>query len=223
MCSVAIPADETKAKARIYAFLAGLFSSHPAEEAARTLQEMAAELGIAHPGGLSLEELEREYMDLFVVPGPRYVAPYESVFRDEWPLPPVLKRGSNPAENGTKIKGLLMGESTLEVRRTYITAGLYPEADLPDHIANELRFLAWISAQQATATPEEARALAEAGENFRRAHVLKWIGELRQRVEDRERLGYYGAALRVAEAIVRDDEARDEAQMEDELAPAGVA
>ena len=46
--------------------------------------------------GLSLDELDREYMELFVIPGPRYVAPYESVFRDRWILPAVLKRGYHP-------------------------------------------------------------------------------------------------------------------------------
>ena len=222
MYSIAIAADEAQAKARIYSFLAGLFSSHPTSDAVRALEQIAAELGIDCPRGLSLDDLEREYMDLFVVPGPRYVAPYESVFRDEWTLPPLLKKGSNPAETGAKIKGLLMGESTLQVRRAYLMAGLLPEADLPDHIANELGFLASLSGQQATATPAEVRRLAEAGENFRRAHVLKWIGDLRQRIEQREQLGYYGTAIRVVEAVVRDDEARDEAQAEYELAPAGV-
>jgi TorA maturation chaperone TorD len=166
---------------------------------------MAAELGIACSNDFSLSELDQEYMDLFVVPAARYVAPYESVFRDEWPLPAGLRPGSNPAETGRTVKGLLMGESTLQVRQCYLQAGLLPEEDLPDHIGNELLFLAHICAREAEVPPDEARALAQLGEEFRREHLLKWIGGLRQRVEERERLGYYGVALQAAELILREE------------------
>ena len=110
----AIATSEAQAKARIFGFLAAVFRSHPTSDTVRALCEMAAELGVACPNGFSLSELDQEYMDLFVVPTSRYVAPYESVFRDHWLLPPVLKRGSNPGETGRTVKGLLMGESTLD-------------------------------------------------------------------------------------------------------------
>jgi TorA maturation chaperone TorD len=213
---------EAMVRAGIYGFIAQVLAARPTEEGIRVLGETAAELGIACPEDLAIGDVDREYLDLFVIPGGRYIAPYESVFCDEWLVPPVLRRGTNPSETGDKIKGLLMGESTLSVRECYLEAGLLPEADLPDHIGNELRFLAWLSAEQARARPEEARKVAEVRDNFRREHVLKWIGELRERVEARERLGYYGVALRVAEAVLQDDEGRSEAQFCDELAPAGA-
>src|SRR3989304_879803 len=75
-------------RVRIYGFLAGVFSSAPTAESAHAVSQMALTLGISCPEGLSLGELEREFMDLFVVPNPRYVAPYESVYRDCWVLPP---------------------------------------------------------------------------------------------------------------------------------------
>lgn len=205
MESATLAARELKAQAEIYRFLARVFGSHPDQESIRTLAGVAAELEIAFPPGLSLDELDREYMELFVIPGPRYVAPYESVFRDRWILPAVLKRGSNPGETGPTIKGLLMGESTLAVRETYLRAGLVPERDLPDHIGNELRFLAHLCATEADAPACEARALAETRERFRREHVVEWIGDLRRKVAERDGLGYYSAAAEVAEAVLREE------------------
>lgn len=214
---------EARAQSETYGFLAEVFNSHPTERNVRALGAMAAELGIACPSDFSLSELDREYMDLFVIPGPRYVAPYESVFRDEWPLPAVLRRGSNPSESGSTIKGLLMGESTMRVRGWYLRAGLLPENDLPDHIANEFRFLAWICARRAVAGADEAQALAETEEKFRREHIRQWIGELRERVAQRDRLGFYHAALRVAECLVREDTDQFNELPESSLYPARSA
>ena len=205
MESATLAAPELRAQADIYNFLARVFGSHPDEESMRALPEIAAEMGIACPSGFSLSELDREYMDLFVIPGPKYVAPYESVFRDQWLLPEVLKRGSNPGETGQTIKGLLMGESTLAVRETYLRAGLLPEQDLPDHIGNELRFLAHLCATEADAPAGEAHTLAQTRERFRQEHVAKWIGELREKIGERDRLGYYRAAAEVTEALLYED------------------
>jgi TorA maturation chaperone TorD len=205
MESATLAACELRAQADLYSFMARVLGSHPDEESMRALSEIAAEMEIACPSGFSLSELEREYMELFVVPGPKYVAPYESVFRDRWLLPEVLKRGSNPGETGQTIKGLLMGESTLAVRETYLQAGLLPEQDLPDHVSNELRFLAYLCAIEADAPAAEAPTLAQTRERFRQEHVAKWIGELREKVGERDRLGYYRAAAEVTEALLSED------------------
>jgi TorA maturation chaperone TorD len=207
MNSAMATSGEAQAKAKIFGFLAGVFRSHPTEDSVRALREMAAELGVACPDGFPIGELDQEYMDLFVVPTSRYVAPYESVFRDEWPLPAGLRRGSNPAETGGTVKGLLMGESTLAVRDCYLRSGLLPDEDLPDHISNELYFLAHLCEREAEAPSSEARALAETRERFQQEHVAKWIGELREKVGERDRLGYYRAALEVAEAVLLEEAA----------------
>jgi TorA maturation chaperone TorD len=208
---------EVRAQSEIFGFLAEVLSSRPTDRALSALGAMAAELGIPCTSDLPLSEVDREYIELFVLPGPRYVAPYESVFRDEWPLPAVLQRGSNPSETGSTIKGLLMGESTIKVRDWYFRAGLSPEKDLPDHVANELRFLAWISARRAVAGPEEARFLLEFEEKFCRDHLLKWIGQLRERVAERDRSGYYHTAARMAECL-----AQEYAEQPEEVSGPGV-
>ena len=147
-------------------------------------------------------------MDLFVVPNPRYVAPYESVYRDCWVLPPGP--GKESAEQ--VIGRLLMGESTLQVRQAYLQAGVLPEEDLPDHIGNEFRFMAYLWTREAEASDGEAQAWAERRAEFRREHLLKWIGQLRERVAERDRLGHYRVALQVAEAVLLDDSEGDGAQ-----------
>ena len=197
--------NEARARASTYAFLADVFSSHPNRHTVDALYALAAELDVACPSGLSVAELDREFMELLVVPNPRYVAPYESVFRDQWLLPAVPKPGSDPSESGPTIKGLVMGESTLAVRQCYLGAGVLPAEDLPDHIANEIRFLACLCSREAEAPPDQRQALLELRADFCRQHLLQWIAQLRDKVAERERLGYYSAAVRVVETLLDGD------------------
>ncbi len=199
---VSAATDEARARASTYAFLAEVFGSHPSRHTADALCALAAELNIACPSGLSVAELDQEFMELLVVPNPRYVAPYESVFRDQWLLPAVAKRGSDPSEGGPTIKGLVMGESTLAVRQCYLGAGVLPAEDLPDHIANELRFLACLCSREAEAPPGQRQALVELRADFCRQHLLQWIAQLRDKVAARERLGYYSAAVKLVETLL---------------------
>ncbi len=205
MTLASIPMSEAQARAGVYAFLAEVFDSHPTQDALNALRRLAEELAVPFPSSLPPGELDCEYMELFVVPNPRYVAPYESVFLDEWELPAALKRGSDPSETGQKIKGLLMGESTLKVREYYLRAGILPDRGLPDHISNELRLLAYLSQREAAAADGEAGELVEIQAQFQRGHLLKWISQLRERIEQRERLGYYSAAVRIAEAVLPEE------------------
>jgi len=191
-----VDAAEARSRASVYAFLASLFHSLPTEDSVRAVREMAGGLEIEDPGPFVLKDLEREYMDLFVVPNPRYVAPYESVFRDSW---------SNPVEDGAPIRGLLMGDSSLAVRRCYDEAGVSPADELPDHVATELQFMAWLWALQAEPESSDVAAIAELRTRFRDNHVARWIADLRGRVAERDRLGFYAAALRVTEAVIEAD------------------
>ena len=188
----------------IYAFLAGVFCSAPTAESVHAVSQMARTLGISCPEGLSMSELEREFMDLFVVPNSRYVAPYESVYRDRWLLEPASGTAPGMGAAPLTMERLLMGESTMAVRQAYLQAGVLPEEDLPDHIANELRFMAHLWAREAEADGEAA-GLADLRQRFREEHLLKWIGQLREKVAERERLGYYRVALEVAEAVLQGD------------------
>ncbi len=192
-------------RGRIYGFLAGVFCSAPTAESAHAVSQMALTLGISCPVGLSLGELEREFMDLFVVPNPRYVAPYESVYRDRWLLEPASMTAPGTGAAPLTMERLLMGESTMAVRQAYLHAGVLPEEELPDHIANELRFMAHLWTREAEAPAGKAPTWVGLRESFRREHLLKWIGKLREKVAENDRLGYYRAALQVAEVVLQED------------------
>lgn len=200
-----IEEEAVSGRVRICGFLAGVFCSVPTVESVHAVLQMALALGLSCPEGLSVSELEREFMDLFVIPNPRYVAPYESVYRDQWTFDPAL--GAEPGQGPAPLimERLLMGESTMAVRQAYLEAGVLPEKDLPDHIANELRFMAYLWAREAEAHGDEARAWAELRNEFRQAHLLKWISPLRERVAECGQSGYYRVALQVAEALLQND------------------
>jgi TorA maturation chaperone TorD len=196
---------EAQARASIYHFLAQVLSALPDAQSVRAFRELAGALGLAPGDDRAPRDLEREYMELFVVPNAKYVAPYESVYRDDWPLPVELYPGSNPAEGGAKIKGLLMGPSTERVRQHYAEAGVTPEQDLPDHIANELRFVAHLWQVEASAAAPGSVDAAGWRARFVSEHLLQWLGDLRDRVREGSDSGFYSAALEAAEMLLREE------------------
>lgn len=106
--------------------------------------------------------LEVEYNRLFVGPNPPRVYPYESMYR-------------GPG-------GTLMGEAALRVLSTYALEGLCPgevERDLPDHVAVELEFLAYLCAREAAALEErsEEKVSYYVGKerDFIERHLGRWV------------------------------------------------
>ena len=195
---------QATAKARVYSFLAGTVGAPPDAEVVRSVVELARELGLACPAEVSLAAVHQDYMDLFVVPGPRYVAPYESVFRDECPRPPGIEPVSALDGGGARVRGLVMGESTERVRQCFIEAGVLPEQDLPDHFANELRLMAHLWSQAAHGAATEP-SLVNLRERLRREHLREWVGDLMERIVEREQTGFYGVVAAVAAAVLQDD------------------
>jgi TorA maturation chaperone TorD len=167
---------------------------------------MAAAMGISCAQDLPLEELRQEFADLFRVPNPRYVAPYESVYRDRWLLAPGS--GSTPEKDAVPLvmERLLMGESTTAVRQCFLEAGVFPSEDLPDHLGNELRLLSHLGTSEAERACGGNGNLGELRARLRGDHLLKWIGDLRAKVRENERLGFYSAALQVVEAVLENDD-----------------
>lgn len=195
-------ADETDGAelARIYGFLAGVFSSAPTAESARDLSRTARTLGIGFPDEPSLADLDRDFLELFVIPNPRYVAPYESVYRDAWLLP--LESG--PDATSQTVGRLLMGESTAAMRTCFLEAGVLPSQDLPDHFGNELRLLSHLcAADDPGSGRQEIRQ--ELRIKVLNEHLLKWLGPLRQKVSENERVGFYSAALDLVGVVLRSD------------------
>lgn len=200
-----LPEDPTcAARKNLYAFLANVLTSRPTADSVGRVRQMAEVLGIPCREAWPIGDLEQEYVELFVVPNPRYVAPYESVYRDAWLLPVAHDPESPFAARSRMIKGLVMGESTAAVQECYRDAGLVPSEELPDHIANELRFMAYLWERE-TQTPQEGGRYATLRARFRDEHLLKWVGQLHDRILESERLRYYSVALKLAELILRSE------------------
>jgi TorA maturation chaperone TorD len=205
MQTTGISAMEAKATADVYRFLAAVLTSHPTRQSVDAVCRIATDLGIQCAGELDVTRLDREYMALFVVPNPRYVAPYESVFRDRWLLPVGAKAGVPDGAKSVMIKGLVMGESTLAVQGCYHLAGVAPKEDLPDHIANELHFMGYLWERTAESPADEAAMIVAWRTQFRDEHILRWIGQLRDRLAESDDMGYYGVVLQIAETVLQDD------------------
>ena len=193
-------------RARLYGFLAEVFCSAPTPQTMPIVSQMAAAMGIACAEGLPLDELRQEFTDLFLVPNPRYVAPYESVYRDRWLLAPASGTGPEDSAAPMVMERLLMGESTMAVRQCFLEAGVWPAEDLPDHVGNELRLLSHLWRSEAEQTCGGDRSLDELRATMRGDHLLRWIGDLRAKVRENERLGFYSAALQLVEAALEDDD-----------------
>jgi TorA maturation chaperone TorD len=139
---------------------------------------------------------EQEFMALFKVPGGRYVAPYESVFRDVREI------------EGQRVGGLLLGQSAVDVQKWYRLAALEFKDDckeLPDHIALELEYLAHLCGKECefTAAGDAARVrrAQEMQRDFLAAHVCSWIGALRDRIVEKARSPFYGTVADMAVAF----------------------
>ncbi len=177
------------ARASTYRFLAALTLGPPAPAALAALRSgdlraffpVAFEdtnLAAALANFAAHEPDERaiadEYHALFVVPGKRYCAPFESVYLDV-----------EQAPDRSGERGLLWGPSTVAVRRFYVETGLPLASDageLPDHVGTELLFLACLCDDEADAwrSGDEARA-AERGERrleFLRLHLGRFAPRL---------------------------------------------
>lgn len=183
-------------RARLYGTLADAFCFPPTSETAAAVRHIAQGCGVPHPDELSLLEIEREFMDLLAVPNARYVAPYESAYRDRWQIP-------GPDAGPRPVGGLLMGESTMAVQQCFVDAGVRPSQDLPDHIANELRLVAHLWHVEARAESREAAEAARQRQRFVAEHLLLWIDDLGSRIAQSSGSGFYQSAVEAAHVLLR--------------------
>lgn len=135
------------------------------------------------------QALRLEYTRLFIGPHALPAAPYESVYRE--PLWGV------------------MGETTLAVRQAYAAAGLTLAPDtreLPDHVAAELEFLAWLSNEQAAAwsVTDEARVVhwLRHEHSFLEQHLGQWLAAFAERVVAAAALPFYSGLAAIASSFV---------------------
>jgi len=133
--------------------------------------------------------LAREHLRLFVGPGHVPCAPYEAVHRKDRP---------------DFEKGLVMGPSTAEVRRTYLAAGLEVSktyTDLPDHIAAEMEFMHFLCAEESkferNGNQQEAAKMKWLQQEFHKSHLEPWVKDFADCILRSTTSPFYKAAARV--------------------------
>lgn len=158
----------------MYGFLRQIFLEGPTEEVLGLVRGCELSIGGGKlPTGSSdehlRESLTREFNRLFIGPGRVPASLYESVYR-------------SPSR-------LLMQESTVEVRRAYLEAGLVMQrlGSVPDdHLGAELEFMYYLSARAAAEAAhsrwEEADRYLTLGLAFLKGHLLSWVGEFSEDV-----------------------------------------
>lgn len=156
------------------------------------------------------EQLRQEFMALFKVPGDRYVAAYESVYRDSGDV------------GGEEASGLLMGQSAVDVQKWYQLAAVQISddyKDLPDHIALELNYLALLCVKEqdfaSAGNDAKLTRVWEMERDFLAGHVVRWVGQLRDRIHEKSQHPYFQAMADMTVEFTH----RDLATLEDVLGP----
>lgn len=136
-----------------------------------------------------IPEMQVEYARLFIGPFKLPSPPYESVYRVE-------------------SKGLLMGDSTIDVKKIYQEEGLGVSSDvhdLPDHILVELEFMAHLSEQESISWEkdiEKAKHYLAKQDGFLTGHLTQWIPQFTKAVYDNSGLEFYRSLARFTGSFI---------------------
>lgn len=202
--------EESSTRAAVYQLLASAFLEPPTEERVERLRNpdlIAALEGALGPATLEplrsgppddIQEVRQEFQDLFKVPLGKYVPPYEAVHRD------------SRIVDGEPTRGLLMGPSTVDVRRLYQEAGAeLGLTELPDHIGLELAFLAFLCEREREAAASGDRVTADNYRAYQRGflkeHVLQWVPSYCDTVRERSATSYFRALAAITPELCRLD------------------
>jgi len=145
-------------------------------------QELAQVSLDVQEGRLTLEGATLDFEALFRVPGPRYLSPYESVYRSQ----------------GVGGRGCLCGPEAAAAERLYLREGLEPMAgfsELPDHVGVELEFMGYLCGQALDALRSGDQDLLEKyrrrQRHFFTEHVDTWVKLLAERLASQAQTSLY--------------------------------
>ncbi len=204
--------EQTHVRSQLYAVLAQCFckpelasgSENGPDSLAHTLQQAAVAFDEQALGQIAVEllraleipqgeqqaeqalrDLEIEYNRLFVGPGHPQNPPYESVQRHP--------------------RGMVIEAVVQDVARQYAQAGLGMAADyydLPDHVATELGFMAYLAMQEAEANNDEKEMWVERERAFLRDHLGVWLPRFCRQIWETSRHPFYAALAQLTGAFV---------------------
>ena len=141
--------------------------------------ELAPVVGVLD--SVDFHDLRTEYTRLFIGPAGPPCPPYESVYRD----------GDDPDELGP-----VKGSTTMAVVRWYREFGVQPAADnpdLPDHIATELEFAAYLAEE----------GLDERLDQFLEEHLSVWAEEFLTQGEAETNEAFYSSLAATTLEVLR--------------------
>lgn len=209
MVEAALVAEEVEWRAQVYGLLAVGYHRPPDDDQRGRLAacaEAAREAGF-HLLGHNLAELEaqaratpaeairQDFHDLFMVPGAKYVTPYESVYRDA------------PLEADGRCTARTCGPSMQAVIGFYNRIGLRIDrgyTELPDYVGLELACMEYLCLREAeygrAGSEDSTRQVRANAHAFLKDHLLPWIPDLGERIRAKAGTGYY----RNMAAITRD-------------------
>lgn len=139
---------------------------------------------------VSVDELKIEYTRLFVGPFALPAPPYGSVYLDD----------------GRR----LMGDSTIDAVRRYREVGIEMDPvqhDVPDHIAVELEFMAYLLhlEQVAAADDDAVEKALERQESFLEKHLCAWVPIFAEKVEQDTESAFYHELVGAVSLFVVED------------------
>ena len=136
--------------------------------------------------------LRLEHTRLFADPRQLLVPCYESMYLDS--------------------SGLVMGRPAQQVRRAYAAEGLGLAErfhDLPDHLAVEMEFMAYLCSREGSAWIEadaaNAARWAQKEAAFLHDHLLRWLPAFRDRLSRETRLPFYNDVSLLAHVLALSD------------------
>lgn len=129
--------------------------------------------------------LTKEYHDLFLTSGARYIRPYESAYRDEMVV--------NDVKN-------MYGWAKARFPRL---------GNFPDHFGLELWFMYHLCNLESKAWTKRNKELAlrylEAEETFLERHLTRWAGEFCSRVTGLSTLDFYRGVAEITKGYIAQD------------------
>lgn len=193
---------ESRQRAEAYWFLASLFAEPPESDQLARLAELdvapdgpAGEIVASLQGAESPSELARrlaiEHLRLFggLREGYGPPPPYESLWRE----------------------GRMMGEATVAALHAYGEAGFQPEGRWgpPDHLAEELRFVAALANGEDTAREagrkDEVQWARRRQADFVERHLMGWVPDYCRAIESQAKEPLYQTLARITGETVAGD------------------
>ena len=220
--------EMVEARSNTYRFLSALYSSCPSLELIMAVKEKGFLIAFNDLVGPEFDleamqesiesmdntcdELCLEYNHLFVVPNPRYVPPYESVYRDKWNIEYCGIPEIDLSPKRKIIKGLVWGQSTAKVKRGYEKAGFVISEDykdLPDHIGLEFEFMSVLSNKEKEFRKLKDRNRAieylNSEKDFLKKHILVWVPNFCTKVEESTDYAFYRMMAKFTKKFIQWD------------------